>query len=115
VSFTQQVPCFNVTAEEFTPASSTTSPSVPSSTAASQATAPAIAGKTGNGSGGLSGGAKAGIAVGSIVGVALAFALAFAAIRRKRRSGRDAEAVVAPMGKAMSNDRASVMSGKTAS
>lgn len=115
MSFTQQVPCFNVTTGDFVPAGSTPSSSVPSSTAASQPTAPAIAGETGTGSSGLSGGAKAGIAVGSIVGAALIFALAFFAVRRKRRSGRDAEAVVTPVGKAMGNDGASVMSGKTAS
>ena len=115
VSFTTQVPCFNVTADEFVPAS-TSSSSVPTSTTAGQATASAAGGRKVTGSGGLSGGAKAGIAVGSIVGAALIFAAVFVAIRRKRGSGRDAEAVPALVEKnAKGNDGASVMSGKTAS
>jgi predicted phage tail protein len=115
VSFTTQVPCFNVTADEFVPAS-TSSSSVPTSIAAGQATASATGGRKDVANGGLSGGAKAGIVVGCIFGAALVFASIFFAIRRKGGSGRDAEAMPALVEKnAKGNDGASVMSGKTAS
>ncbi|KAH8769273.1 hypothetical protein BGZ57DRAFT_765775 [Hyaloscypha finlandica] len=115
VSFATQVPCFNVTADEFVPAS-TSSSSVPTSIAAGQATASPTGDRKDAASGGLSGGAKAGIVVGSIFGAALFLAAVFFAIRRKGGSGRDAEAMPALVEKnAKGSDGASVMSGKTAS
>jgi len=115
VSFTTQVPCFNVTADEFVPAS-TSSSSVPTSIAAGQATASPTGDRKDAASGGLSGGAKAGIVVGSIFGAALVLAAVFFAIRRKGGSGRDAEAMPTLVEKnAKGSDGASVMSGKTAS
>jgi hypothetical protein len=102
------VPCFNVTAGEFEPAGSTPSASVPTSTASGQTTASVA-------SGGLSTGAKAGIAIGSILTATIVFALAFLAVRHKRNGVRDDETITAPVEKVTGTDKASVMSGKTAS
>ncbi|KAJ5784019.1 uncharacterized protein N7518_009696 [Penicillium psychrosexuale] len=74
--FTYQVPCFNVTSDEFTDVTTTT-------TAASGSTATAASGTTKNSastsekSSGLSGGAIAGIVVGSVAGLVIGVALLF--------------------------------------
>lgn len=74
--FTYQVPCFNVTSDEFTDVTATT-------TATAGATATGASGATKNTdttsekSSGLSGGAIAGIVVGSVAGLAIGVALLF--------------------------------------
>ncbi|KGO73229.1 hypothetical protein PITC_003170 [Penicillium italicum] len=74
--FTFQVPCFNVTSDEFTEVTTT-------ATAGATATATAASGATKNTSttseksSGLSGGAIAGIVVGSVAGLGLGIALLF--------------------------------------
>lgn len=81
--FTIQVPCFNVTSDEFdapTPSSS----NLPANTDLSVAPSSAPS----SGSNGLSTGAKAGIAVGTIVaGLALFGAIGFFLWRRGRNAG----------------------------
>ncbi|PVI05623.1 hypothetical protein DM02DRAFT_610605 [Periconia macrospinosa] len=62
--FTSQVPCFNVTSDDFDAPTPSGSSSLPSSTSLTSTSSPPAAPP----SGGLSSGAKAGIAVGSIVG-----------------------------------------------
>ncbi|KAF2014867.1 hypothetical protein BU24DRAFT_423773 [Aaosphaeria arxii CBS 175.79] len=89
--FTTQVPCFNVTSEEFIEPTPSASPSASatgsSSGASSTSGVPAESGK-GSSGGGLSTGAKAGIAVGAIVGgLGLIGAIAFFVFRRGKATG----------------------------
>lgn len=78
--FTIQVPCFNVTSDNFnapTPSTSSQPLATPSQAAAQN-----------DSSGGLSGGTKAGIAVGSIIaGLAIFGAIGFFLWRRGRDTG----------------------------
>lgn len=87
--FTLQVPCFNVTSDDFnapTPTSKPTSVSTGlSSTAPANNESPVNSEPS---SGGLSGGAKAGIAVGAVIGGLLLFgALAFFLYRKGKLAG----------------------------
>ncbi|OQE16284.1 hypothetical protein PENFLA_c028G08518 [Penicillium flavigenum] len=72
--FTYQVPCFNVTSDEFTEVTTTTA-SGPTATAKSDTAKDS--GTTTEKSSGLSGGAIAGIVVGSVAGLGLGIALLF--------------------------------------
>ena len=74
--FTIQVPCFNVTSDDFEPPAATVT-AAPSNGGA----------EASDGQDGLSGGAKAGIAVGTVVGsLAVVGIIAFVVLRR-RKSG----------------------------
>ncbi|KAF1920200.1 hypothetical protein BDU57DRAFT_464396 [Ampelomyces quisqualis] len=82
--FTIQVPCFNVTSEDFNAPTPSSSPGL----VASPSSASSTGGQSGGGSSGLSTGAKAGIAVGAIVGgMALFGAIGFFFWRRGRHAG----------------------------
>ncbi|KAE8446221.1 hypothetical protein EG329_012446 [Mollisiaceae sp. DMI_Dod_QoI] len=112
-AFSEQVPCFNVTASEFDSPSSTAS----STPTATQATASATSTGTENqqGSSGLSGGAKAGIAVGSIFGGVFLLAAIAWFVRRRRASHRDMESTKKPtMKHVAAADAASIGSADTA-
>ncbi|KAF2113145.1 hypothetical protein BDV96DRAFT_614028 [Lophiotrema nucula] len=88
--FTIQVPCFNVTSDDFNAPTPSTSSTLPSATDASQAsqTAAASSLSASSSSSSLSAGAKAGIAVGSIVGgVAITALVAFIVWRRGKATG----------------------------
>ncbi|CAG8147343.1 unnamed protein product [Penicillium nalgiovense] len=72
--FTYQVPCFNVTSDEFTEVTTTTAAG---STATAKLDTAKDSGTTSEKSSGLSGGAIAGIVVGSVAGLGLGIALLF--------------------------------------
>ncbi|KAJ5253887.1 hypothetical protein N7524_011067 [Penicillium chrysogenum] len=72
--FTYQVPCFNVTSDEFTEVTTTTAAG---STATAKSDTAKDSGTTTEKSSGLSGGAIAGIVVGSVAGLGLGIALLF--------------------------------------
>jgi hypothetical protein len=79
--FTIQVPCFNVTSDDFVAPKPSSSPGLSASPSAAPNT-------SGSGSSGLSTGAKAGIAVGAVVvGLALFGAIGFLFWRRGRNAG----------------------------
>jgi len=84
--FTQQVPCFNVTSEEFdAPTPTASSSGAPSATGL---TLPEPSQETVSSSNGLSTGAKAGIAVGAVIGgLALIALVAFFVWRRGKTAG----------------------------
>ncbi|PSN65457.1 hypothetical protein BS50DRAFT_58924 [Corynespora cassiicola Philippines] len=90
INFSSQMPCFNVTSEEFdapTPTGSGSS-STPSATAGTELGASSAPESSSGGSGGLSTGAKAGIAVGAVIGgLALIGALGFFFWRRGKTAG----------------------------
>ncbi|KAJ5598667.1 hypothetical protein N7537_008751 [Penicillium hordei] len=75
--FTYQVPCFNVTSDEFTDATTTTTATIGATATTAASGATKNTGTTGEKSSGLSGGAIAGIVVGSVAGLALGIALLF--------------------------------------
>lgn len=79
--FDDQIPCFNVTSDEFV------SPN-PSSTGSSSSKSSEDSDSSNSGSSGLSGGAIAGIVVGSLAGGTVLLALAFFAYRRYQRERR---------------------------
>lgn len=89
--FTLQVPCFNVTSEEFdAPTPSGNPSSKPTGNSQSQGTAAASNPEAAESSSsdGLSGGAKAGIAVGAVIGGLLILgAIAFFLFRKGRLAG----------------------------
>ncbi|KAJ6150414.1 hypothetical protein N7471_001613 [Penicillium samsonianum] len=72
--FTYQVPCFNVTSDEFTDVTTTTTAG---STATAKSDTAKDTGTTSEKSSGLSGGAIAGIVVGSVAGLGIGIALLF--------------------------------------
>ncbi|KAF2255281.1 hypothetical protein BU26DRAFT_448617 [Trematosphaeria pertusa] len=86
--FTAQVPCFNVTSDDFNaPSSTASSTGLPAASATGLAATPSTSSASGS-SGGLSSGAKAGIAVGSIIGgLALIGMIAFFMWRRGKATG----------------------------
>ncbi|KKK19162.1 hypothetical protein P175DRAFT_0540894 [Aspergillus ochraceoroseus IBT 24754] len=93
--FTYQVPCFNVTANEFTPTNSSTSDTDnPDSTSASSDTTINTASTKSSGSG-LSGGAIAGIVVGCVAAIIIGAVLLFGYRRllQKYRSARQKASV----------------------
>ncbi|KAE8347796.1 hypothetical protein BDV24DRAFT_157273 [Aspergillus arachidicola] len=92
--FTTQVPCFNVTADEFTAVTSTTATSGATATAGSSSSSSKDSG-TKESSSGLSGGAIAGIVVGCVAAVAIAIAVLFGSRRflQKYRSYRQKASV----------------------
>lgn len=76
--FTYQVPCFNVTSDEFTDATTTTTATAEATATDTAASgAKKNAGTTSEEGSGLSGGAIAGIVVGSVAGLGLGIALLF--------------------------------------
>lgn len=72
--FTYQVPCFNVTSDEFTDVTTTTTAG---STATAKSDTAKDTGTASEKSSGLSGGAIAGIVVGSVAGLGIGIALLF--------------------------------------
>ncbi|KAF1950748.1 hypothetical protein CC80DRAFT_226008 [Byssothecium circinans] len=81
-NFNKQVPCFNVTSDEFD------APTPTASSGAAATSASSFQSSSPSGGGGLSGGAKAGIAVGSIIGgLALIGAIGFFLWRRGKATG----------------------------
>ena len=74
--FTYQVPCFNVTSDEFTEVTTTTATGS-TATSTSKSDTAKDSGTTSGKSSGLSGGAIAGIVVGSVAGLGLGIALLF--------------------------------------
>ncbi|PGH23678.1 hypothetical protein AJ80_02284 [Polytolypa hystricis UAMH7299] len=89
--FTTQIPCFNVTSEEFAekdddkPKPKSTSDSKPKTT--SESSSDSDSSSSDSGSGGLGGGAIAGIVVGSVAGAALIFLAGFVyrrSVQKKR-------------------------------
>ncbi|KAI0012112.1 hypothetical protein F4779DRAFT_614823 [Xylariaceae sp. FL0662B] len=92
--FNLQVPCFNVTVDDFTAPSPSSSTTEPSSTDESSVASPPASGSSGDG---LSGGQKAGIAVGVIAAsFAVVGVIAYVVLRKRKSRPTDQEASAHP-------------------
>ncbi|EKD19466.1 uncharacterized protein L3040_002658 [Drepanopeziza brunnea f. sp. 'multigermtubi'] len=111
-TFSLEVPCFNVTEDEFMPVDPA-SPTTPATTTPVDTLVSADKDDNDDDDDdGLSTGAKAGIAVGAIAGALLLAAAAFFLIRRKRSAAAKETEALPPMGKV--SDAASIGSAQTA-